>query len=135
MGEGKGKPTKRKLAAVSLPGNRWTAKIFKRKLAKYCFSKGKDEQEKHRGSSPVHTRGSSPVHTAHLPCAHSNNMAERTVKPFVIGRKNWLFSTSPKGAQASAIIYSVMNIAYASGRDVKEYLNAVFHGTDKPLLS
>ena len=64
-----------------------------------------------------------------------NNMAERTVKPFVIGRKNWLFSTSPKGAEASAIIYSVMNTAYANGLDVKEYLNAVFLGTDKPLLS
>ena len=64
-----------------------------------------------------------------------NNMAERTVKPFVIGRKNWLFSTSSKGAEASAIIYSVMNTAYANGLDVKEYLNAVFLGTDKPLLS
>lgn len=63
-----------------------------------------------------------------------NNMAERTVKPFVIGRKNWLFSTSPKGAQASAIIYSVMNTAHANGLDVKEYLNTVFLGTDKPLL-
>ena len=56
------------------------------------------------------------------------------IKPFVIGRKNWLFTTSPKGAQASAIIYSVMNTAQANGLDVKEYLNAVFHGTDKPLL-
>ena len=63
-----------------------------------------------------------------------NNLAERTVKPFVIGRKNWLFSTSPKGAQASAIIYSVMNTAHANGLDVKEYLNTVFLGTDKPLL-
>lgn len=64
-----------------------------------------------------------------------NNLAERTVKPFVIGRKNWLFSTSPKGAQASAIIYSVMNTAQANGLDVKEYLNTVFLGTDKPLLN
>ena len=63
-----------------------------------------------------------------------NNLAERTVKPFVIGRKNWLFSISPKGAQASAIIYSVMNTAHANGLDVKEYLNTVFLGTDKPLL-
>ena len=89
------------------------------------FPKGdRSSESKNTGDRPL-------VHT----CAHSNNMAERTVKPFVIGRKNWLFSTSPKGAQASAIIYSVMNTAYASGRDVKEYLNAVSHGTDKPLLS
>ena len=63
-----------------------------------------------------------------------NNLAERTVKSFVIGRKNWLFSVSPKGAQASAIIYSVMNTAQANGLDVKEYLNTVFPGTNKPLL-
>jgi hypothetical protein len=33
-----------------------------------------------------------------------NNLAERTIKPFVIGRKNWLFLNSSKGAKASAMI-------------------------------
>ncbi|WP_455600622.1 IS66 family transposase [Cloacibacillus sp.] len=39
----------------------------------------------------------------------SNNMAERSIKPFVIGRKNWLFSCSPKRAETSAVIYSINN--------------------------
>ena len=55
-----------------------------------------------------------------------NNLAERSVKPFVIGRKNWLFSTSPKGADASAAAYSIINTAQANGIDVKEYLTNIF---------
>lgn len=35
-----------------------------------------------------------------------NNAAERAIRPFVIGRKNWLFSDTPKGATASAQLYS-----------------------------
>ena len=37
-----------------------------------------------------------------------NNAAELAIKPFVIGRKNWMFSQSPKGARASAILYSLV---------------------------
>jgi hypothetical protein len=37
----------------------------------------------------------------------SNNRAERSIKPFVIGRKNWLFCCSTKGANASAVVYSM----------------------------
>ena len=55
-----------------------------------------------------------------------NNLTERAVKPFVIGRKNWLFSTSPKGADASAIAYSIINTAQANGFDAKEYLTTIF---------
>lgn len=55
-----------------------------------------------------------------------NNLAERAVKPFVVGRKNWLFSTSPKGADASAIAYSIINTAQANSIDAKEYLTNIF---------
>ena len=41
----------------------------------------------------------------------SNNRAERTVKSFVIGRKNWLFSDSVEGATASSIMYSIIETA------------------------
>ena len=41
--------------------------------------------------------------------------------PFVVGRKNWLFSTSPKGAKAGAIIYSLAATAVANGLNVEEY--------------
>ncbi|MTI11736.1 IS66 family transposase [Sansalvadorimonas verongulae] len=44
-----------------------------------------------------------------------NNAAERAIKPFVIGRKNWLFSQSVNGARASAILYSLVETAKANG--------------------
>ncbi len=44
-----------------------------------------------------------------------NNAAERAIKPFVIGRKNWLFAQSVKGARASAILYSLVETAKAKG--------------------
>jgi len=40
-----------------------------------------------------------------------NNRSERSIKPFVIGRKNLLFCNTPKGARASAVIYSIMESA------------------------
>ena len=52
----------------------------------------------------------------------SNNLAERSIKPFVIGRKNFLFANTPKGAQSSAVIYSLMEIAKENGLDPYKYL-------------
>ena len=45
----------------------------------------------------------------------SNNRAERSVRPFAVGRKNWLFSNTPKGADASAAVYSIVETAKANG--------------------
>jgi transposase len=45
----------------------------------------------------------------------SNNRAERSIRPFTIGRKNWLFSYCVKGANASAVIYSLIESAHANG--------------------
>lgn len=56
----------------------------------------------------------------------TNNAAERAVKPFVIGRKNWLFCFSPAGAQASAIIYSIIETAKANNLNPMTYLENVF---------
>ena len=50
-----------------------------------------------------------------------NNRAENAIRPFVVGRKNWLFANSVKGAQASAIIYSLAATATANGLNVEEY--------------
>lgn len=44
-----------------------------------------------------------------------NNRAERAVKPFVIGRKNWLFSQTANGAHASATLYSIVETAKING--------------------
>src|SRR5690554_5129733 len=55
-----------------------------------------------------------------------NNAAENAIRPFVIGRKNWLFSQTPSGAQASAAIYSLIETAKANGLSPYEYLQFVF---------
>lgn len=47
-------------------------------------------------------------------CSLSNNLAENSIRPFTIGRKNWLFSGSPKGAEASAGIYTLIETAKAN---------------------
>ena len=52
----------------------------------------------------------------------SNNRAERSIKPFVMGRKNWLFANTPGGAQASAVIYSLMETAKENDLDPYRYL-------------
>jgi transposase len=52
----------------------------------------------------------------------SNNRAERSAKPFVMGRKNFLFANVPKGAEASAIIYSLVETAKENGLDPYRYL-------------
>jgi len=41
----------------------------------------------------------------------SNNRAERSIKPFVQGRKQWLFSNTPNGAESSSILYSIIETA------------------------
>ena len=52
----------------------------------------------------------------------SNNRAERGIKPFVMGRKNFLFANVPKGAEASAVIYSLIETAKENGLDPYRYL-------------
>lgn len=52
----------------------------------------------------------------------SNNFAENAIRPFVIGRKNWLFSDTVKGAKSSAIIYSIIETVKANGVEPYSYL-------------
>jgi transposase len=56
----------------------------------------------------------------------SNNRAERSIKPFVIGRKNWLFANTPRGARASATIYSIVETAKENRLNPYAYLNHLF---------
>lgn len=51
-----------------------------------------------------------------------NNLAERAIRPFTVGRKNWLFADTPKGADASAALYSIVTTASANGLNVYKYL-------------
>lgn len=63
----------------------------------------------------------------------SNNLAERSIKPFVIGRKNFLFANTPHGAQGSAVIYSMIETAKANNLDPYRYLTWVL--TNAPMLA
>jgi len=55
-----------------------------------------------------------------------NNLVENAIRPFAIGRKNWLFSASVKGAKASANLYSLIETAKANGLEPYAYLKRVF---------
>lgn len=64
------------------------------------------------------------INDGYLPM--TNSLDERTIRPFAVGRKNWLFSASPKGAEASAATYSMIETAKANGLDPYKYLSFVF---------
>lgn len=55
-----------------------------------------------------------------------NNMEENAIRPFVVGRKNWLFSGYPRGAEASAAINSLIETAKANGLEPYAYLRFLF---------
>ena len=55
-------------------------------------------------------------------CSLSNNLSENAIRPFTVGRKNWLFSSSPKGAEASSLVYSMVEMAKANGLNFYRYL-------------
>jgi transposase len=55
-----------------------------------------------------------------------NNAGERAIKPFVIGRKNRMFSKTSKGASSSALLYSIIETAKANGLAAEKYLVYLF---------
>ena len=63
----------------------------------------------------------------------SNNIAERSIKMFVIDRKNFLFANTPKGAAASAVMFSIIQTAIESKLDPYRYLRYIF--TEAPKLA
>lgn len=58
-------------------------------------------------------------------CSISNNAAERAVKSYVMGRKNFLFHDTVKGAKASAVVYTLAETAKANGLNIRLYLETV----------
>jgi len=54
-----------------------------------------------------------------------NNRCENAIRPFVVGRKAWLFSDTPAGAHASAVIYSLVQTAKANGLEPYAWLRRV----------
>lgn len=55
-----------------------------------------------------------------------NNLTENAIRPFVVGRKNWLFSDQPRGADASALFYSFIETAKANGLEPYSYFLYLF---------
>lgn len=56
-----------------------------------------------------------------------NNLVENDVRPFAIGRKNWMFAGSPRGAKAGAIFYSLIKTAQANGTEPYVYLRYILN--------
>ena len=59
-------------------------------------------------------------------CSISNNLAERSIRPFTIGRKNRVFAGPPTGAEASAAAYSLIETCIANKVDTLEYPEHIF---------
>ncbi|WP_230385538.1 transposase domain-containing protein, partial [Pseudomonas monteilii] len=78
-----------------------------------------------RKKSGAQHRGSGKRFECEVHGALTNNRAERAIKPFVIGRKAWLFSDTPKGATASAQIYSLVETAKVNGQEPYTWLRHV----------
>jgi transposase len=58
----------------------------------------------------------------------SNALAENAIRPFAVGRRNWLFSDTPRGASASATCFSLVETAKANGLEPYAYLRDVLQG-------
>jgi hypothetical protein len=81
------------------------------------------------GTAIAYTLKLWPKLTTYLEDGHiaiDNNRAENAIRPFVIGRKAWLFSGSPRGAQASATLYTLVETAKANDLEPWAYLNYLF---------
>ena len=81
------------------------------------------------GGAIAYTLNLWPRLTTYLEDGHieiDNNTVENAIRPFVIGRKGWLFSGSPRGAHASATLYTLVESAKANNLEPWAYLNYLF---------
>jgi len=118
-----------------IPGER---KVIRREEAKPIVTKIKDWLDSKAnkvlpksllGKAIHYTLGLWPQLVVYLEDGHvpiDNNLAENAIRPFVIGRKAWMFAGSPRGARASGMLYSLIESAKANGLEPKAYLNHLF---------
>ena len=67
-------------------------------------------------------------------CSFTNNLSENAIRPFAVCRKNWLFSSSVDGANASAVVYTMVEMAKAHGLNIYGYLKFLLeHRPDKDM--
>ena len=88
-----------------------------------------DKQNPTKGSrmdkAVTYARNQKPYAETYLQdgrCSLSNNPSENSIRPFTVGRKNWLFCDTPGGAHASATVYTMVEMAKAHGLNVERYL-------------
>lgn len=105
------------------------ARLKKEKPVVEGFLSWLEKQEPVRGSrmdkAVTYIRNRVPYLMTYLEdgrCSFSNNLSENAIRPFTVGRKNWLFCDSPDGAQASADVYTMVEMAKANGVNVYHYL-------------
>lgn len=80
------------------------------------------------GDAILYTLNQEPYLRRYLDDGHlsiDNNSAERAIKNFAVGRRNWLFAKSIRGADASAVVYSVTETAFQNGLKPYVYLTYV----------
>ncbi len=56
-----------------------------------------------------------------------NNLIENAIRPYKLGKKNWLFAGNPRGAKAGAIFYSILMTAKENGFNEHSYLTFIFN--------
>jgi transposase len=81
------------------------------------------------GEAVAYTLGQWPKlvrYLDHIELTPDNNACERSIRPFVMGRKNWVISGSPEGARSSCQLFSLIETAKANNRNPYEYLKRVF---------
>ena len=75
---------------------------------------------------------------SHADLVITNDPVERSIRPFTTGRRNWIFSGGPRGAHASAFMYTLVESAKANGLEPKAYLTMLFeqlpHATNREQL-
>jgi transposase len=130
-----------KLFAVETRAAKWTAERRRRLRARYCSRVlAVIEHMMVRqlptivplsllGKALQYMRGQWPklvryVENGNWPI--SNNLCENAIRPFVVGRKGWLFADTVAGAQASANLYSLVETCKANGIDPYHYLVSLF---------
>jgi transposase len=86
------------------------------------------------GKAITYTLGQWPKlvrYLEHWALTPDTNQVENAIRPFVVGRKNWLFSGSPKGALASSVLYSLVETAKANDIEPYRYLRFLFEQIPK----
>jgi transposase len=128
-------------ARERLQGNKVDENTFKRERkerSQVILEKFRKYLEKRSGEVPGETLLGKAVNytlnqwdklIAYLDCAEltpDNNISENAIRPFVVGRKNWLFYKSPVGAETACILYSVIETAKLNGLNPLNYLKTLF---------